>query len=114
MAQSVAMLLTILIEAPLAFALVRLLGWGKGSQTAGAAAVGVAATHVLAWPAILRLEAAITYFAAVALVETAVWLAKSVVFRLLARLPWRRSLLLAFAVNTASTAAGLLYYAIAF
>jgi hypothetical protein len=113
MPQPVALLLTIAIETPLAFALVRRLGWGAGWRAAAAAAVGVAATHFFAWAAILQLETATPYLAAVGFVETGVVLVKIGVYRALVPLRWRRALVLARIVNSVATATGLLYYAVA-
>jgi hypothetical protein len=111
--EAVALLLTILIESVLAFVLAWRLGWGNRLRVMVAAAAGVGATHFFAWSGILRLDPAIGYGAAVALVETGVMLVKSGIYRALVPLPWRRALVLALILNSASTATGLLYYAVA-
>ena len=112
MSQTTALVLSIAIEAVVAFALIRALGWGSGLNAALAAALGTLVTHPIAWVLMLRLESPLGYTAAVALVETGVVLAESIAYRLLVKLVWRRSLLASLIANAASTAAGLLYYAL--
>jgi hypothetical protein len=112
MTQTAALTLSIAIEAVLAFALVRGLRWGGGIRAALAATIGTLITHPLVWFAVPRLEDPIGYAGAVALVESSVVLAESIPYRLIVPLSWRRSLLASLIANAASTAAGLLYYAI--
>lgn len=112
MSQTAALILSIAIEAVVAFALIRALGWGSGLNAAFAAAIGTLITHPLAWLLILWLDAPLGYAAAVALVETGVVLAESIAYRLIVKLPWRRSLTASLVANAASTATGLLYYAL--
>jgi hypothetical protein len=112
MSQITALVLSIAIEAVIAFALVRGLAWGNGLRAAAAAAVGTLVTHPFAWRGIPQLEVVIGYGWAVAVVETGVVLAESIAYRLLVPLDWRRALIASLIANGASTAAGLLYYAI--
>jgi hypothetical protein len=112
MTQTAALTLSIAIEAVLAFALIRGLRWGGGIRAALAATVGTLITHPLVWYAVPQLEDPISYAGAVALVESGVVLAESIAYRLIVPLSWRRSLLASLIANAASTAAGLLYYAI--
>ena len=111
MSQTAALVLSIAIEAIVAFALIRALGWGSGLNAALAASLGTLVTHPIAWVLILRVEGPIGYAGAVALTETGVVLAESVAYRLLVPLAWRRSLLASLIANASSTAAGLFYYA---
>jgi hypothetical protein len=112
MSQTAALVLSIAIEAAVAFALIRALGWGSGLNAALAAAVGTLITHPFVWYAVPRLDGHIGYAGAVALIESGVVLAESVAYRLIVPLSWRRSLLASLVANAASTAAGLLYYAL--
>jgi hypothetical protein len=112
MSQTTALVLSIAIEAVIAFALVRGLSWGSGLHAAAAAAVGTLVTHPFAWHGISRLEGVIGYGSAVAVVETGVVLAESIAYRLIVPLAWRRALIASLIANAASTAAGLLYYAL--
>jgi len=113
MTETEALFLSIAIEAAVAFALVRGLGWGGGARAALAATVGTLFTHPFVWHFVPRLEAAFGYAAAVALAETGVVLAESVAYRVILPLRWRRALLASLVANAASTGAGLAYYALA-
>jgi hypothetical protein len=112
MSQTAALVLSVTIEAVVAFALIRALGWGSGLNAALAASLGTLVTHPVAWVLILRLENPVGYAGAVALTEIGVVLAESIAYRLLVPLAWRRSLSASLIANAASTAAGLLYYAL--
>ncbi|HXP05586.1 MAG TPA: hypothetical protein VN808_15815 [Stellaceae bacterium] len=111
MTQTAALVFSIAIEAAVAFALIRALGWGSGLNAALAASLGTLVTHPFVWYAVPRLDDPIGYAGAVALVESGVVLVESVAYRLIVPLSWRRSLLASLVANAASTAAGLLYYA---
>ena len=110
MPQLVALLASIFIESVIAFALVRVLGWGSLWRAALAAALGTLATHHVAWEAVRELEDALGYAAAVAICEGAVIVAESPFYRLLVPLPWPRAVLVSAIANCASTATGLIYY----
>jgi hypothetical protein len=112
MGQTAALVFSIAIEAVIGFTLIRMLGWGSGLNAAFAAAIGTLITHPIAWVLIPRLVTALGYAGAVALVEAGVVLAESIAYRLIVKLSWRRSLIASLVANTASTAAGLLYYAL--
>jgi hypothetical protein len=112
MSQIAALALSIAIEAVVAFALIRVLGWGSSLNAALAATLGTLITHPIVWFLIPSLEAPIGYAGAVALVEAGVVLAESVAYRLIVPLSWRRSLVASLIANAASTAAGILYSAL--
>jgi len=112
MSQTTALVFSIAVEAVVAFVLIRALGWGSGLNAALAASLGTLVTHSIAWVSITRLEEPLDYAWAVALVESGVVLAESIAYRLLVPLRWRRALIASLIANGASTAAGLLYYAL--
>jgi hypothetical protein len=113
MSQATALILSIAIEAVIAFAMVSGLRWGSGARAALAATVGTLVTHPFVWHTVPWLEGRFDYGAAVALVESAVVLAESIAYRLIVPLSWRRALVASLIANAASTGAGLLYYAFA-
>ena len=112
MSQTAALTFSIVIEAIVAFALIRCLGWGSGLNAALAASLGTLATHPVVWYAVPRLTAPLGYAGAVALVETGVVMVESIAYRLVVPLSWHRSLTASLIANAASTASGLLYYAL--
>jgi len=113
MPQAVALVTSIAIEAVVAFALIRALRWGRGCNAALAAALGTLVTHPIVWALVPRLEDPLGYAGAVALIESGVVLAESVAYRMIVPLAWQRALAASLVANAASTAAGLLYYALA-
>jgi hypothetical protein len=113
MSQATALILSIAIEAVIAFAMVRGLRWGSGARAALAATIGTLVTHPFVWHAVPWLEGRLGYDAAVALIESAVVLAESLAYRLIVPLAWRRALVASLVANAASTGTGLLYYAFA-
>lgn len=113
MTQAQALILSIAIEAIVAFVVVRGLRWGGGLPAALAATAGTLLTHPAVWWAVPRLEAGIGYAAALALAESGVVLAESVAYRYIGPLAWRRALLASLVANAASTGVGLGYYAFA-
>ena len=113
MTQTHALILSIAIEAVVAFVVVRGLRWGGGTRAALAATVGTLVTHPFVWYAVPRLEGPLGYGPAVVLIESGVVLAESVAYRLIVPLDWRRALPASLLANAASTGAGLLYYALA-
>jgi hypothetical protein len=114
MSQTTALIMSIAIEAAVAFVLIRALGWGSGLNAALAASLGTLVTHPVVWVLIPRLEGSIGYAGSVALVESGVVLAESIAYRLVVPLMWRRALVASLIANAASTAAGLLYYALTY
>jgi hypothetical protein len=112
MTQTQALILSIAVEAAVAFVLIRALGWGSGLNAALAASLGTLITHPVVWHAVPRLEETIGYAGAVALAESGVVLVESIPYRLIVPLAWRRALIASLVANGASTAAGLLYYAL--
>ena len=113
MPQAVALVMSIAIEAVVAFALIRASRWGRGGNAALAAALGTLVTHPIAWALVPRMEPPLGYAGAIALVESVVVLAESVAYRVIVPLAWRRALAASLVANAASTTAGLLYYGLA-
>jgi hypothetical protein len=113
MTQTEALILSLALEAAVAFALVCGLRWGSGARAALAAIVGTLFTHPLVWLSLPRLEVPLGYWWALALVEGGVVLVESLPYRLFVPLRWRRALLASLVANAASTGAGLGYYALA-
>jgi hypothetical protein len=113
MSQIQALILSIAVEAVIAFALVRGLRWGRGLLAALAATLGTLFTHPVVWTIVPPLETPLGYATAVVLAETGVVLAESVAYRLIVPLAWPRALVASLIANGGSVAAGLVYYAIA-
>ena len=113
MSQLQALILSVAVEAVIAFALIRGLRWGDGLRAAAAATIGTLFTHPIVWAIVPPLETPLGYATAVALVETGVVLAESMAYRLIVPLPWSQALPASLIANGGSVAAGLLYYAIA-
>ena len=109
--QASALLLSILIEAPVAAALVGGLGWGCAGRAGWAAALGTAMTHPVAWPAILWCSGMIGYWPGLLVTEGGVVLAESLAYYTVVPMPAGRALLASLVANAASTVAGLLLYA---
>lgn len=112
MTQSQALLLSIVAEVILAFALVGACGWGSAWRAGLAAAVGTLATHWAAWWSIDLMSEPIGYAPAVAAAESAVVLVEAIGYRLIASLPAGRALLASLIANGGSTALGLALYAL--
>ncbi|MCK8783894.1 hypothetical protein M0638_05800 [Roseomonas sp. NAR14] len=120
MTQTAAFLLSVLVEAVAAALLVAAAGWGRlqsrpgspSARAALAALAGTALTHPAVWHGVPPLADRLGYGTAVLLAEGAVVLAEAPAYRLLAALPWPRALLVSLLANAASTAAGLLLYAL--
>lgn len=109
MTQAQAMLLSLAVEAAVAFALV---AWmrvpGRGPATAAVAiALATAATHPPLWHAALWLYERIGFVATALLCEAAVVLAEAAIIARIARLSPRHALMVSAAGNAASAAAGL-------
>jgi hypothetical protein len=121
MTQSIALLLSIVTEAIVAFVLVGACRWGSAWRAALAATLGTLATHWAAWWGILWLADAIDiawltetldYALAVAIAESAVVLVEAIGYRLIVPLPWGRALVASFVANAASTAFAMTLYAL--
>jgi hypothetical protein len=112
MSQSVALLLSIGIEAAVASAMIGALRWGSPARAALAAAIGTLGTHGLAWWGMLQLMEEMNYALALTIVEAGVVVAESIAYFLIARLPIGRSLAASFVANAASTGFGLALYAL--
>lgn len=110
MTEPEALLLSIAIEAPVAYALARWRGWpGRGpGHAAIAAAVATAATHPQLWALALHLYPRFGYLPGLGVAEVLVVLAEAVVLAWGAGLSPRHALALSLAANAASSAVGLL------
>lgn len=110
-----ARLISVLVEAAVAAALVAWRRWparGRAVGAAGAAALGTLASHPLAWDSIVALTPRVGYGAAVSAVEALVVLGEAGVYVWVLALPLRRALMLSLAANGASLAVGLFLYAL--
>lgn len=112
LSQLAALLLSVLVEAAVAAALLAGLHWGSPGRGALAATVGTLATHWAVWAFMRPVTEAVGYWPALAIVEGLVVLAEAPAYRLIARQPWPRALLLSLLANVASTGVGLIYYAL--
>jgi hypothetical protein len=110
MGQIEAMLISMAIEGPVAFTLVRLCGWpcrGPG-HAALAAMLATAATHPQLWAASLWLYPRLGYGPTVVVAESIVVLAEACVIAWAAELSPPRAVLTSAVDNAASVAVGLL------
>jgi hypothetical protein len=112
MSQPLAQLLSIVVEVAVAAGLVMLCGWGSARRVALVAAICTLASHPFAWWAIQHLAGPMGYALAVLVIEAAVVLAETVVYRWAVPLPGWRALAVAFVANLVSTAVGLAIYAL--
>jgi hypothetical protein len=112
MPQALALLLSIAIEAVIAFAAVRALRWGGGGRAAISATVGTLITHPIVWHAVPVLEPILGYIATVVLVETAVVIVESGPYWLIVPLAWPRALTISLIANGASASTGFVFYAL--
>lgn len=110
-----ARLISVLVEAAVAGALVALRRWparGRAAGAAGAAALGTLASHPLAWDGIIALTPKVGYGAAVGAVEALVVLGEAGVYGWVLALPVRQALMLSLAANGASLGVGLVLHAL--
>jgi hypothetical protein len=112
MTETVALLLSIVIEAAVAAALVSALRWGSPARAAIAASLATFVTHWFAWHGVPWLEAPLGYRTAVLLVESAVVVFESLAYVAIVPLPPRRAFVTSLVANAASTASGLTLYAL--
>lgn len=112
MTQPVALLLSILVEAAAAAALLRGLGWASPLRGAAAAVAGTLVTHWAVWAFMPLVIEEIGYWPALLIVEGVVVLAETLAYRVIAQLPWRRAFLTSLVANAVSTLAGLAIYAV--
>lgn len=110
--QSLALALSIAVEAGVAALFVWRMGWAAPALAALAATLGTLATHGFVWRGVEDGADIIGYWPALALAETAAALAESLFYRLLATPSWRRALALSALANGASSGLGLLLYAL--
>ena len=103
-----AYLLTLLLELPVAFVVVRV--WGLSlTRAVLAALLASSLTHPLAWQTALMLVTMRPWWLVWLLIEAGVVVVEALVFRRLLRLPWSRALWLSFLVNAVSASAGWLW-----
>jgi hypothetical protein len=105
--QTLALLLSIAVEAPVAAAVVALAGLGRPSRAAFAAVVATLLTHGFAWQGILLVSETFDWATTVITVEVLVVLVEAVVYRSLADLSVRGSMATSCIANTASTLFGI-------
>lgn len=101
-----ALLLSLATEAPIAAAVVAIVGWCRPARAAAAAIIGTLLTHRLAWEAVLVATDHMAWAAAVLLVEAAVVIAEAIVYRVMTGLSIPRALLVSVLANAGSTALG--------
>ena len=107
-----ALLLSIGIEAAVAWPLVAGLRWGHGPRAALAAAVGTLLTHWAAWAGFQQLYEQFDYAPTLVVVEGCVIAAEWAAYRLIVPLPAGRALLASAIVNASSTLIGVALYAL--
>lgn len=106
MAASVALALTLAVEAPLVGWYGRRMGrtW---RQVIAAGLLPSLVTHPIAWHAWSRLSP-YDLVQGIAMIETAVWLVEALLLLIVLRLRWQQALLLSLAANVASMSLGYL------
>lgn len=107
MSEPAALLLSVILEAPVAAFLVWWTGWGCPARTALVALPATVATHPLAWEAMVAFIPVHGYAPAVGAVECGVVLVETVFYALLVPLGRGRALAVSAAANAASVAGGL-------
>lgn len=112
MNQITALILSVLIEAVIAAALVTLWRAGDARRAALAATLATLVTHWAAWWGVSSLEGSLGYLPAVVVVEACVVLAESVAYRLIVPLRLPRALVVSLVANAASAGVGLALYAL--
>jgi hypothetical protein len=105
-----AMLLSVVVEGPIAFVIVRFTGWPcRGPlHVALAASLATAATHPQLWAVTLWLAPRFGYELTVATLEAAVILVEAMIIAWASGLSAMRALVVSVATNATSFAAGLL------
>lgn len=112
--QESALLLTLLIEMPVAYGLVRFLPWwrmdgGRGAwDAAWSAAVASLITHSFAWRLAVFWTQKLGFWHSFWMVEAAVVMVEAMVMGWILRLPWWQAFLLSLLVNGVSAGIGLL------
>ena len=108
MSQPLAMLLSIAIEAAIASALIRVLGWGSAARAAASATLGTILTHWFAWHWSPSVMAAIGDIPGFVAVEAGVTVVEAGVYRFLVPVGLGRALMLSLAANGGSAAVGVI------
>jgi hypothetical protein len=105
--QTLALLLSIAVEAPVATAVVAFVGLGRPSRAALAAVVATLLTHGFAWRGILLASESFDWATTVIAAEVLVILVEAVVYRSLADLSVGGSMATSCVANAASTLFGI-------
>jgi hypothetical protein len=110
MSQLNAMLLSIAVEASVAYLIARATGWvGRGAwHVAAAVAIATAATHPQLWDGVLWLYGRVSYLTGSILAEFVVIVVEALIIAWGARLDVGRAFLLSAAANGSSVLVGLL------
>jgi len=110
MVEAEALLISMVIEGPIAFSIVRLTGWPcRGAVHAGlASAVATAVTHPQLWSAALWTYTRFPFWPGVALFEALVILVEGLLIAWMAELALPRAMLVSLIANVASCLVGLL------
>lgn len=112
MDQATALFASLVIEMAAASALLHFLQWGRPWRGALAACLATLVSHPLVWLVFPETALHLGYWAALAIIEGSVVLGEASAYRLLVPIGRRRALAVSFSANAASTASGLLYYAL--
>jgi hypothetical protein len=110
MVEAEALLISMVIEGPIAFLIVHLTRWpSRGAVHVGlAAAVATAVTHPQLWSAALWAYPRFPYWPGIVVLEALVILAEGLLIAWMAGLAWPRAMLVSLIANAASCLAGLL------
>lgn len=106
MTASLALFLSLVVEAAIAASVVAIDGRGRPEAAALAAVVGTMTTHGFAWNGVLVATDHVDWITAVLAVETLVVIVEAFVYRAMTELSPARSLAISALANTASTLFG--------
>lgn len=106
MTASLALFLSMVVEAAIAACVVAIDGRGRPEAAALAAVVGTMTTHGFAWNAVLIATEHVDWVSVVLAVETVVVIVEAVVYRAMTELSVARSVAISVLANTASTLLG--------
>jgi len=108
MAEAVALVISAVVEAPIAFLIVRLAKWpSRGPLHVGlAAAAATAVTHPQLWSAALWAYPRFSYWPTVVVLEALVIVAEGLLIAWMAKLTFPRAMLVSFIANLASLLTG--------
>jgi hypothetical protein len=108
MVEAEALVLSAAVEGPIAFLIVRLTRWpSRGALHVGlASCVATAVTHPQLWTAALWAYPRFPYWPAAIVLEALVMAVEGVLIAWMAKLTWRRAMLVSVVANSASCLAG--------